>query len=69
MPVRFWEVPKKQEVDFDLLCRSVPRTVKSCNRLNDILAYEMFNNTLVGAIFGKPAEPFFKVKIPLDLYY
>jgi hypothetical protein len=25
MPVRFWEVPKKkQEVDFDLLCRLVP---------------------------------------------
>jgi hypothetical protein len=26
---------KKQEVDFDLLCRSVPRTDKSCNQISD----------------------------------
>ena len=28
---------KKQEVDFDLLCRSVPRTDRSCNQFSDFL--------------------------------
>ena len=28
---------KKQEVDFDLLCRLVPRTDKSCNQFGNLL--------------------------------